>query len=216
MKRLFDLSIAGIGGVLLLPLMLLIALAVRLSSSGPVLYIQERVGKDGKRFRCMKFRTMTVGADLYGSITTGTDARITPLGRRLRRWKLDELPQLWHVVKGEMAFVGPRPDVPGYADRLSGEERIILSVRPGITGPATLAFRHEEALLAAQDDPTSFNDAVLYPAKVRLNMAYVRTQSFWRDIGYILVTVIPTLDRILHLTPGGREVDLGNCAVRES
>lgn len=201
MKRLFDFLVAAIGGLLLLPLTLLIALAVRLSSPGPVLYIQERIGKGGKRFRCMKFRTMTVGADREGSVTTGKDARITPLGRWLRRFKLDELPQIWHVVKGDMSFVGPRPDVPGYADRLCGEERIILSVRPGITGPATLAFRNEEALLADREDPVAYNDTVLWPAKIRLNMEYVRTRTFWRDIGYILVTVIPPLGRWLKLVP---------------
>jgi lipopolysaccharide/colanic/teichoic acid biosynthesis glycosyltransferase len=206
MKRLFDFLVAAIGGIVLLPLMLLIAVAVRLSSPGPVLYVQDRVGRNGKLFRCMKFRTMKVGADRHGSVTTGTDSRMTALGRFLRRIKLDELPQLWNVLLGRMSFVGPRPDVPGYADRLEGEERIILSVRPGITGPATLAFRNEEGLLAAQDDPVVYNDTVLYPAKVRLNMEYVRTRTFWRDIGYIFVTVIPPLDRWLKLVPrdGGR------------
>lgn len=213
MKRIFDLCVAVVGGLVLLPLMLGVALAVRLSSPGPILYVQERVGKDGKLFRCMKFRTMRVGADREGSITTGADARITPLGRVLRRFKLDELPQLWHVVKGDMSFVGPRPDVPGYADQLEGEERMILSVRPGITGPATLRFRNEEALLAARDDPAAYNDTVLYPAKLRINMHYVRTQSFWRDIGYILVTICPPLDRWLKLVPVGGE--LGNWGIGE-
>jgi len=136
---------------------------------------------------------MRVGADAGGSVTTAADSRVTPIGRFLRRWKLDELPQLWNVLTGSMSFVGPRPDVPGYADRLQGEDRRILELRPGITGPATLLFRDEERLLALAKNPQAFNDAVVFPEKVRINRKYMETASFWRDIGYILATVAPGL-----------------------
>jgi lipopolysaccharide/colanic/teichoic acid biosynthesis glycosyltransferase len=126
---------------------------------------------------------------------------VTQPGTFLRRHKLDELPQLWNVLKGDMSFVGPRPDVPGYADLLTGEERRILDVRPGITGPATLYFRGEEELLAAADDPVAENDLVLYPKKTQLNLEYLDTWSLRHDLGYILVTVVPSLDRWLRLVP---------------
>ncbi len=200
-KRLVDITAAGIGLVVLSPLIAVIALLVRLSSPGPVLYGQIRIGRQAKPFRCLKFRTMVTGADRQGSVTTATDCRITPLGHFLRRYKLDELPQLWHVLIGDMSLVGPRPDVPGYADRLAGEERLILEVRPGITGPATLAFRNEGELLEKSGDPVYYNDHVIYPIKTRINLAYVRNWSFWKDIGYILVTVLPPLDRWLKLVP---------------
>ncbi len=192
-KRAFDFVASFSGLVLLSPVMLAVAAAVRLSSPGPVLYVQNRVGRQGRLFRCAKFRTMRVGADAGGSVTTATDSRITPVGRFLRRWKLDELPQLWNVLTGRMSFVGPRPDVPGYADRLHGEDRRILDLRPGITGPATLLFREEERLLALAKDPKAFNDEVIFPEKVRINREYLETASFWRDIGYILATVAPGL-----------------------
>ena len=143
----------------------------------------------------MKFRTMYVGAQTQGSITTATDSRITSVGRVLRRYKLDELPQLWNVLKGEMSFVGPRPDVPGYADRLQGEDRKLLELLPGITGPATLLFRDEEQLLDMVKDKKAFNDEVVYPEKVRINLEYLHTSTFWRDIGYIIATVFPVLTK---------------------
>lgn len=192
-KRSFDVLASFVGLVLLSPVMLAVAAAVRLSSPGPALFIQERVGRQGRLFRCAKFRTMRVGADAGGSVTTATDSRITPVGRFLRRWKLDELPQLWNVLTGRMSFVGPRPDVPGYADRLHGEDRRILDLRPGITGPATLLFRDEERLLALAKDPKAFNDDVVFPEKVRINREYLETASFRRDLGYILATVTPAL-----------------------
>lgn len=197
MKRTFDFFASLAGLVLLSPVMLAVAVAVRLTSPGPVLYIQTRVGRHGQLFRCAKFRTMRVGADVHGSVTTAADARVTRVGRFLRRWKLDELPQLWNVLAGTMSFVGPRPDVPGYADRLKGNDRRVLELRPGITGPATLLFRDEERLLALAKDPKAFNDAVIYPEKIRINLEYLETASFGRDIGYILATVAPTLARRL-------------------
>ncbi len=196
-KRLFDFTAALAGLVVLSPVMLVVAVLVRATSPGPALFIQERVGRGGQRFRCAKFRTMGAGADAGGPVTTAGDARVTPLGLWLRRWKLDELPQLGNVLLGRMSFVGPRPDVPGYADRLQGDDRRILKLHPGITGPATLLFREEERLLARARNPRAFNDAVVYPEKVRLNRQYLETGGFWRDIGYILATVCPALTRRL-------------------
>ena len=198
-KRLFDLMIAFVGLVLLSPLLLVVAMLVYVMSPGPVFYIQDRVGRQGRLFRCAKFRTMRTGTDSQGSVTAAGDARITPLGRFLRRWKLDELPQLWHVLTGRMALVGPRPDVPGYADRLEGAARRILVLRPGITGPASLLFRDEERLLALARDPRQFNDEVLFPEKVRINLEYLAHASFWRDIGYLIATVVPGCARRLGL-----------------
>ena len=194
-KRLFDFSAALVGLVVLAPVMLVVAFLVRATSPGPALFIQERVGRHGRLFQCAKFRTMRPGAQAQGTVTTAVDPRVTPVGRFLRRWKLDELPQLWNVVLGRMSFVGPRPDVPGYADRLQGADRRILELRPGITGPATLLFRDEERLLARARDPRAFNDAVIYPEKIRLNRKYLETGGFWRDLGYILATVWPALVR---------------------
>ena len=203
-KRLFDFTAALAGLVVLSPLMVVLAVLVRATSPGPALFIQERVGRHGRRFRCAKFRTMCAGAQAQGTVTTATDARVTaadarvtPVGRVLRRWKLDELPQLWNVLAGRMSFVGPRPDVPGYADRLQGDDRRILELRPGITGPATLLFREEERLLALARDPKAFNDAVVYPEKIRLNRAYLESGNFGRDVGYIFATVWPGLTRRL-------------------
>lgn len=196
-KRLFDFAAALAGLVVLSPLMLVLAVLVRATSPGPALFIQERVGRQGRIFRCAKFRTMGAGAQAQGTVTTAADARVTPLGRWLRRWKLDELPQLWNVLAGRMSFVGPRPDVPGYADRLQGDDRRILELRPGITGPATLLFRDEERLLALAKNPQTFNDAVVYPEKVRLNREYLEAGNFWRDLGYVFATVWPGLTRRL-------------------
>ncbi len=198
-KRLFDFCAATAGLILLAPVLFAIALLVRATSPGPALFVQERVGRHGRLFRCAKFRTMRMGAAAQGSVTTATDARVTPLGRWLRRWKLDELPQLWNVAAGRMSFVGPRPDVPGYADRLAGADRKILELRPGITGPATLLFRDEERWLALARNPQAFNDAAVYPEKVRLNREYLETGDFWRDLGYVLATVWPGLARRLKL-----------------
>lgn len=195
MKRLFDMTVAGLGFVVLSPLFLLISLAILVKSGRPVLFSQTRVGRHGHLFSCVKFRTMQRASEAQGTITTATDSRVTPLGRVLRRWKLDELPQLWNVLIGRMSFVGPRPDVPGYADRLQGEVRQVLGLLPGITGPATLLFRDEEQLLALARDPKAFNDDVIYPEKLRLNLDYMKRWSFIRDVGYIIATVIPAVTK---------------------
>ncbi len=190
-KRIFDFTISVVGLVVLSPLIAAIAVVVLATSGGPVLFVQLRVGRHGRLFRCYKFRTMVPGAHELGSITTATDSRITDVGRVLRHYKLDELLLLWNVVTGKMSFVGPRPDVPGYLDRLKGDDRRILELLPGITGPATLIFKDEAQLLSQAEDPKSFNDKVIYPQKVRINLAYMEDGSFWRDIGYILATLFP-------------------------
>lgn len=152
-------------------------------------FIQKRVGRNGELLSFIKIRTMRSDPSFQTNVTTDRDPRITSLGRFFRKTKLDELPQLVHVLFGQMSFVGPRPDVPSFADNLSGDDRIILSVRPGITGPATLKYRNEESILAGQDDPERYNDEVIFPDKVRLNKEYVENYSFRKDIKYIWQTI---------------------------
>ena len=188
-KFLFDRLLALTGLLALSPLLLVIAGLVRIKMpDGPVLFRQERIGKDGKPFRLVKFRTMT-GDQVGDTVTVAGDPRVTPLGAWLRRNKLDELPELWNVLVGDMSFVGPRPDVPGYADALTGDDREILWLRPGITGPASLKYRNEEELLATVDDPKRYNDEVIFPDKVRINRYYLHHWSFWMDIRILWATV---------------------------
>lgn len=200
-KRLFDVSVSFIGMLVLAPLFLLAALAVKTSSPGPLFFLQIRIGRNGRFFKICKFRTMVMDSERHGTITTGTDSRITPVGRILRRLKLDEYPQLWNVLIGNMSFVGPRPDVPGYADKLDGHSRKILSLRPGITSPASIFFRNEEELLAKVADPQYVNDHVIWPKKVELNLEYLEKWSFWRDVGFIVITVAPAINGWLKLVP---------------
>ena len=188
-KWIFDRMMALIGLLFLWPVLLIVAILIKIQMPGPVFFIQQRVGRNGKLFNCHKFRSMTM--DHGGSsVSVAGEARITPLGAKLRRYKLDELPELWDVFIGNMSFVGPRPDVPGYADKLQGEDRIILSLRPGITGPATLKYRNEEELLATVKDPVKYNDEVIYPDKVRINRYYAEHYSFTKDIQMIFCTVL--------------------------
>jgi len=190
LKRIFDI-LASVAGLLLLwPVMALVALSIRLSDGGSAFFRQARVGKEGQVFSVIKFRTMQLNHGVGSTVTIHGDKRVTGVGSFLRRWKLDELPQLWNILKGEMSFVGPRPDVPGFADRLVGEDRIILKIRPGITGPATLKYRNEEELLAAQPDPERYNITVIFPDKVRLNRDYVKNYSLTKDIKYIFKTLL--------------------------
>jgi hypothetical protein len=169
-KRFLDLTLAVIGFLVFLVPMLIVALLIWWTSGLPILFTQDRVGKDGKVFNLKKFRSMkTEQTNTSTLVTVSGDSRITSIGKNLRRWKLDELPQLWNVLVGEMSFVGPRPDVPSYADRLEGEDRLILILRPGITGPATLIYRNEEEMLAQVDDPIRYYDDIIYPDKVRIN-----------------------------------------------
>ncbi|WP_449032275.1 sugar transferase, partial [Prevotella histicola] len=197
-KWLFD-KLASLFGLLFLsPVLLVVAILIKVKMPGPVLFCQKRVGQYGKLFTVYKFRSMTVKAEASvasrdsdaTSIASTEQNRITPLGEKLRRYKLDELPELWNVLKGDMSFVGPRPDVPGYADQLQGEERDILKLKPGITGPASLKYRNEEELLASVDNPAQYNDEVIFPDKVKLNLYYLKHYSFIKDIQMIICTVL--------------------------
>ena len=187
-KRLFDIFFSFLGLIVLFPVLLFICFLIKIKMPGKIFFVQERVGKDGKLFRLIKFRTM-VENHSGEVITVKGDKRVTPLGAWLRKYKLDELPELWNVLKGDMSFVGPRPDLPGYADKLTGEAREILKLRPGITGPATLKYINEEEILASVEDPLKYNDEVIFPDKVRINLEYLRNQSFFGDIRLILKSV---------------------------
>ena len=215
-KWLFDRIMAAIGLLVLWPVLAVVAILIKVKMpGGPVLFVQKRVGKGGKLFDCHKFRTMTVKHD-GSTVSVAGDRRITPLGAKLRHYKLDELPGLWDVLIGNMSFVGPRPDVPGYADLLQGDDRDVLKLRPGITGPATLKYRLEDEMLADvrryfdklsnrepfdelidrldemsdQELAEWYNDHVIYPDKVRLNCYYYRHYSFAKDIQMIVCTVL--------------------------
>jgi lipopolysaccharide/colanic/teichoic acid biosynthesis glycosyltransferase len=189
-KRLLDVSGATAGLLVLAPLLLLIALVVKCSSRGPVFFRQVRVGRGGKTFKIWKFRSMVVGADSLGpSITASGDQRITGIGKYLRRWKLDELPQLWNVVKGDMSLVGPRPELPFYVRVYTEEQRAVFSVRPGITDLAALQYRNEEEILASAPDRESFYREVVLPDKLRLNLEYIRRISPRLDLALILMTL---------------------------
>lgn len=189
-KRVLDVALAILGLVCTGWLILISAAFAAVDTHSTGFFVQERVGLKGRRFRVIKLRTMKVDSSSNTTVTISSDPRITKLGAMLRKYKLDELPQLWNVLKGDMSFVGPRPDVPGYADRLPEEERVILlSVRPGITGPATLIYRNEEELLASQVDPQKYNDQVIYPDKVRINLQYIQNWRFRDDLRYIWKTV---------------------------
>lgn len=188
LKQLFDRIVSLIALLFLSWLLLVIALAIKIKMKGPVFFVQNRVGKDGVLFKIHKFRTMVV--DHHGSsVSLVGESRITPFGAVLRNYKLDELPELWDVLIGKMSFVGPRPDVPGYADKLQGEERNILKLLPGITGPASLKYRNEEVLLSTKENPLQYNDEVIFPDKVRLNLYYYRHYSFWMDLKIIWATI---------------------------
>ncbi len=241
LKWFFDRAVALLGLLFLWPVLVVVAILVKIKMpGGPVFFVQERVGKDGRIFKCHKFRTMRVrpvaaisGEEVVPSTGSGTstgagpetspdagsgaandegwssvsvagDSRITPLGAVLRHYKLDELPELWDVLIGNMSFVGPRPDVPGYADKLTGDDRDVLKLRPGITGPATLKYRLEDEMISEyvasrqaegdtrpmQEIATEYNDTVIYPDKVRLNCYYYRHYSFLKDIEMIFATVL--------------------------
>ena len=212
LKYIFDRVVALIGLLLLWPVLLIVAILVKVKMpGGPAFFVQKRVGKGGKLFSCHKFRTMTVKHS-GSTVSVAGDSRITPLGATLRHYKLDELPGLWDVLIGNMSFVGPRPDVPGYADKLQGDDRDVLKLRPGITGPATLKYRLEDEMIAdyiskmkneessmkngipagltEQEIAVWYNDNVIYPDKVRLNCYYYRHYSFIKDIQMILCTVL--------------------------
>lgn len=211
LKWIFDRLVSFIGLCFLWPVLLIVAILVKIKMpGGPAFFVQKRVGKDGKLFDCHKFRTMTVKHS-GSTVSVAGDSRITPFGATLRHYKLDELPGLWDVLIGNMSFVGPRPDVPGYADQLQGDDRRVLKLRPGITGPATLKYRLEDEYLANarelvknhndnhnvnfdamsdQEVAVWYNDNVIYPDKVRLNLYYLDHYSFIKDIQMIVCTVL--------------------------
>lgn len=188
MKRLLDVTIAGVALVLLAPLCLVLAVAVRVSSPGPVLFRQERVGRNDEPFEILKFRSMKVSAG-GPAVTVGGDDRITRVGAFLRDHKLDELPQLWNVLTGDMSLVGPRPEVREYVDMWTAEERrVILSVRPGITDPASLLMFDESEVLARAQDPMAFYVEEILPQKTKMYVNYVVTRSLMGDLGIMLQT----------------------------
>lgn len=204
LKRLFDIVASFCGLLILWPVLVVTAILIKIKMpGGPAFFCQKRVGKDGNLFTCHKFRSMTVKHN-SSSVSVSGDSRITPFGAKLRHYKIDELPELWDVLIGNMSFVGPRPDVPGYADKLEGEDRDVLKLRPGITGPATLKYRLEDEMISeyvakrqAEGDTrdsqviaVEYNDTVIYPDKVRLNCYYYRNYSFWKDIEMIFATVL--------------------------
>ena len=188
-KRSFDFMVALFGLLVTWWLILLAWVAASIDTRSNGFFIQKRVGRNGEIFRVVKIKTMHPVAAFDTTVTRRGDPRITPLGAFFRRTKIDELPQLWNVLFGDMSFVGPRPDVPGFADKLQGEERAMLSIRPGITGPATLKYRNEEELLAAQDDPEAYNRDVIWPDKVRTNLQHIQEWSLWNDCCYIFRTI---------------------------
>ena len=216
LKWFFDRVVAFVGLCFLWPVLRIVAILVKIKMpGGPAIFTQKRVGKGGNLFTCHKFRTMIPvknnegsnakkGDKNWSSVSVAGDNRITPFGATLRHYKLDELPGLWDVLIGNMSFVGPRPDVPGYADKLEGDDRDVLKLRPGITGPATLKYRLEDEMISeyvakkqAEGDTRSmqeiaieYNDKVIYPDKVRLNCYYYRHYSFWKDIEMIFATVL--------------------------
>ena len=189
MKRVCDILISSIGLISLMPLFVIISIIIKLSSKGPVFFLQNRVGKNGDIFSMIKFRSMTIQQDNLSTVSIYGDSRITNFGFFLRRYKLDELPELFNVLKGEMSLVGPRPDVPGYADKLVGEAKLILLLRPGITGPATLKYANEEKILASCNDPVRYNDEIIYPDKVKINLDYYYNNSIWIDFKIIFATI---------------------------
>lgn len=214
-KWIFDRVVSLLGLLILWPILLIVAILIKIKMpGGPVFFVQKRVGRYGKLFNCHKFRTMTVKHN-GSTVSVAGDNRITSLGAKLRHYKLDELPGLWDVLIGKMSFVGPRPDVPGYADQLKGDDREVLNLRPGITGPATLKYRLEDEMIAEyvaqrrtagdtrdmQEIAEDYNDQVIYPDKVRINRYYLHHYSFWMDIKMIFATVLGK-----HLEYGGEVI----------
>ena len=195
-KRAFDLLAASLGLVVLAPLFALLAVAIRATSPGPVFFRQERVGLDGRPFCIIKFRTMRQDAEaIGGQLTVSGDPRVTRLGVALRHWKVDELPQLINVVRGEMSLVGPRPEVPRYVAHYDEHQRRVLSVRPGITDPASIAFRDESDVLSRAADPEATYLREVMPRKLEMNLAYLERRGLASDLGVILATLLRVVRR---------------------
>ena len=189
LKRSFDFFLSLFGLLVFSWLILIVWLIASFGTKSNGFFTQKRVGKDGKLFTLIKIKTMKPLDGIKTTVTTKNDVRITPFGEFLRKWKFDELPSLWNVLKGDMSLVGPRPDVPGYADKLEGFDRRILELRPGITGPATLKYANEEQLLESIDDPEKYNDEVIFTDKVKMNLDYLDNWNLWLDIKIIFKTI---------------------------
>lgn len=190
LKRVFDFTTSSIGCILISPILVIIALLIKLTSKGPILFKQKRVGRYGKEFNILKFRTMVVDAEKLGKqITVGNDSRITKVGSFLRKYKLDELPQLINVIKGDMSLVGPRPEVPKYVNLYSDKQRKVLEVRPGITDYASIEYRDENSILGNVDNPEEYYVNVIMPHKIDLNMKYIENNNVLIDIGIIFKTI---------------------------
>ncbi|MBQ4231397.1 MAG: sugar transferase [Salinivirgaceae bacterium] len=187
-KWFFDRTLSLVLLMALMPILLLVAIIILLASGAPVFYIQERIGQNAKPFKLIKFRTMK--GEEESPVAAAELNRITRVGRWLRRTKIDELPELLNIFVGDMSFVGPRPDVAGYADKLEGDDRRLLTMKPGLTGVASLKYRNEEDLLAAQLNPQEYNDKVIWPDKVRLNLLYMERQSLWLDVKVLICTAL--------------------------
>lgn len=187
-KWFFDRALSLVLLIVLMPILLLVAIVILLTSGAPVFYIQERIGQNAKPFKLIKFRTMK--GEEESPVAAAELNRITRVGRWLRRTKIDELPELLNIFVGDMSFVGPRPDVAGYADKLEGDDRRLLTMKPGLTGVASLKYRNEEDLLAAQPNPQEYNDKVIWPDKVRLNLLYMERQSLWLDVKVLICTAL--------------------------
>lgn len=188
LKRTFDIVFSALGLLVSSPIMLAAFIIASLETKSNGFFVQKRIGRHGRGFQLVKIKSMKRVDGVDSTVTTRNDVRITKSGAFFRRTKIDELPQLWNVLKGDMSFVGPRPDVPGYADKLQGADRAVLTLRPGITGPASLKYKDEEALLAAQAQPEQYNDEVIWPDKVSINVDYIRHYSFVQDLTYIVKT----------------------------
>ena len=203
MKRAFDILFSALGLLLLIPFLLLLAILVKFSDGGPVFFRQKRVGQWGGPFTIMKFRTMVINAEKMGlSVTKDGDPRITKIGRFMRRTKLDELPQLWNVLRGDMSFVGPRPEMPRYVEKYTLEQRHVLELKPGITDLATIKFRNEEDLLRTAPDTERFYVEFCMPRKIELNLAYARRACLWEDTKIILRTLFKFLPLKSHVEKG--------------
>ena len=193
-KRLFDIIFSLVGIVFLFPIFIFFSLLIKIDSLGPIFFLQKRVGLNGDIFKIIKFRTMRVNHNNSLTITLENDVRITRIGKILRKYKIDEIPELINVLIGDMSFVGPRPDVPGYADLLKGNNRNILKLRPGITSRASIKYANEEQLLLNQEDPIAYNNDVIFPDKVKMNLNYYDNNNIWIDIKIIFATLYAILD----------------------
>jgi len=189
-KILFDRLISFLGLLFLFPLLLIVAVLIKIfMPNGPIIFKQKRIGQFGKIFTMYKFRTMNVNHS-GSSVSIKGESRITPLGEKLRKYKIDELPGLWNILKGDMSFVGPRPDVPGFADKLIGNDRKILEMKPGLTGPASLKYANEEEILANHEDPIKYNAEVIWPDKIRINLNYYEKRNFLLDLKIMVYTLV--------------------------